>query len=144
MADYVLIDGDQALFEPNFGPAAVVVQPGALAAKGSATVGGKPTCIDGDEASVEVAGCSYVTPQYSISGQGTLRISALAPDQRATKTRVDDTPAMLVGSKFVAEFQVTTPAMQPPPGPGSPIPDSTPQYMGKGCFQSSNKKFRGV
>ena len=37
VSDFVLIDGDQALFLPAFGAAIVVVQPGKLAGSGPAT-----------------------------------------------------------------------------------------------------------
>lgn len=144
MADHVLVNGDMAIFEPAFGAATVVVLPGTLTATGEASVGGVMMCIEGDEASVSVPGCPYMTGQYSIPGVGTLEIDALAADQVATKTKTSDTAVMLVGSKFTAKFSVNSPAMQPPPGPSSPIPDSTPQYSGSGQFVTTNIKFRGV
>jgi hypothetical protein len=49
---------------------------------------------------------------------------------------------MVKGSQFIAKFSVQAPAMQPPPGPGSPIPDATPEYSGQGSFISSNTKFK--
>ncbi len=130
--DTVLIDGDQALFQPAFGAATAVPRPGQLAASGPATVGGKPLAVDGDESSVSVAGCLYMTPQYSIPGTGTLVIAALAGDQKAGKTRTGGKAVLLVGSQFTAELRVESPAQQPPPGGGSPIPDATPQYRGQG------------
>jgi hypothetical protein len=144
MADYVLIDGDQAIFMPNFGAAIVVVQPGKLAGSGPGTVGDKKMCIEGDEKSVSVQGCMYMTPQYCIPGTGTLEIDSLAGDQKATKTKTGGTAVLLVGSKFTAKFKVQSPAQQPPPGPGSPIPDSSPDYSGQGQFVTTNTKFRGV
>jgi len=144
MADYVLIDGDMAMFEPSFGAATVVVQPGTLTGSGPATVDGKPICIEGDEDSVSVSGCTYMTSQYSIPGVGTLEIDSLATDQTASKTKTDDTAMLLVGSKFTAKFSVESPAMQPPPGAGSPSPDSSTSYTGSGSFVTTNTKFRGV
>lgn len=144
MADFVLIDGDTAVFRPSFGAATVIVQPGALAASGPATLGGKPVCVDGDEASVVVRGCAYVTPQHSIPGTGTLEIAALAGDQKATQTRTGDKHVLLVGGSFTARFTVQSPAQQPPPGPGPPIPDATPEYSGSGSFLTTNTKFRGT
>lgn len=144
MADYVLIDGDLAVFRPNFGAATVMVQPGTIAGSGPGTVGDKKLCIDGDESSVAVRGCMYVTPQYSIPGTGTLEIAALAGDQRASKTRTGAASVLLVGSAFTARFTVQSPAHQPPPGPGAPIPDATPEYSGTGNFITTNTKFRGV
>jgi hypothetical protein len=144
MSKYVLIDGDQAIFIPTFGAATVVVQPGKLAGSGPGTVGDKKICIDGDEKSVSVPGCVYMTPQYSIPGSGTLEIASLAGDQKASKTKTGSTLMLMVGSTFTAKFKVQSPAKQPPPGPGSPIPDATSEYSGSGNFVTTNAKFRGA
>jgi hypothetical protein len=52
MSDFILMDGDQAIFMPMFGAAVVVVQPGKLAGSGPATLGGKTICVEGDESKV--------------------------------------------------------------------------------------------
>lgn len=140
MTDFVLIDGDQVIFMPAFSPAIVVVQPGKLAGSGPATVGGKPICVDGDEKKVSVPGCMYMTPVYSIPGTGTLKIAALAADQKAGHTKTGGKTVLLKGSLFTAKFEVQSPAKQPPPGPGAPIPDATPQYSGQGQFVTTNRK----
>jgi hypothetical protein len=144
MSDLILIEGDKAMFLPTFGPAIVVVKPGDLKASGPATVNGKKVCVDGDETKVSVPGCVYMTPQYSIPGTGTLKISALAGNQKAKKTKSGNKPVLLKGERFTAKFEVQNPAKQPPPGPGSPIPDPTPQYSGSGMFVSMNIKFTGT
>ncbi len=144
MGDYILIDGDIANFLPAFGAAVVVVQPGTLTASGPATLDGKKLCVEGDESSVEVPGCMYMTPQYSIPGTGTLKIDALAGDQVAKHTNTGGTPVMLKGSMFTAKFEVQSPAKQPPPGPGPPIPDATPSYSGNGSFTTTNVKLTGT
>jgi hypothetical protein len=143
MADFILIEGDKANFLPNFGAAIVVVQPGTLQGSGPATINGKKICVDGDEKNVSVPGCSYMTPQYSIPGVGTLKIAALAGNQKASKTNTGGKAVLLKGGTFTATFEVQTPAQQPPPGPGSPIPDSTPQYSGNGMFITTNVKIQG-
>ena len=143
MSDFILIDGDQAIFLPAFGAAIVVVQPGAIKASGPATMGGKNLCIDGDETSVEVPGCMYMTPQYVIPGSGTLKIDSLAGDQVAKKTRSGSTEVMLKGSMFNAKFEVQSQAKQPAP-PGPPVPDATPSYSGNGQFITTNVKFKGT
>ena len=144
MSDFVLIDGDIANFIPAFSPAVVIVQPGTLSGSGPDTIGGKKICVDGDEASVSVPGCVYMTPQYSIPGSGTLKIDALAGDQLAQKTNTGGKAVMLKGGNFTAKFEVQSPAQQPPPGPGSPIPDSTTQYSGNGMFITTNVKTKGT
>jgi len=85
----------------------------------------------------------YQTPQYSIPGVGTLSIDSLASDQKAQKTSSGGKKVLLKGGDFNAKFEVSSPAMQPPPGPGSPIPDSTPSYSGNGSFVSTNVRAKG-
>ena len=135
MGDTVLIDGDQALFLPAFGAATVVVQPGKLRASGPAKIGGAKACVSGDEASVSVPGCMYMTPVYPIPGTGTLTISALAGDQLASTSSTGGVKLMVKGSSFTAKFSVAAPAMQPAP-PAPPIPDPATEYSGSGSFVS--------
>ncbi len=144
MADFILVEGDKAMFIPVFGPAMVVVQPGDLKASGPATLGGKKICVDGDEAKVSVPGCTYMTPQYSIPGTGTLKIDTLAGNQKAKKTQTGGKAVLLKGGQFTAKFEVQSPAQQPPPAPGSPIPDATTSYSGNGMFVTTNIKFQGT
>ncbi len=144
MADFILIEGDKAIFLPNFGAALVVVKPGDLKGSGPATLNGKKVCVDGDEKNVSVPGCMYMAPPYVIPGTGTLKIAALASNQKAQKTETGGKPVLLKGSNFTAKFEVQSPAKQPPPGPGSPIPDATPQYSGSGMFVTTNMKFQGT
>jgi hypothetical protein len=143
MSDFILVEGDQAIFMPNFGAAVVVVQPGELAGSGPATLDGKKISVDGDEKDVSVPGCVYMTPQYCIPGSGTLKIDSLAGDQKASKTQTGGKAVLLKGGTFTAKFEVQSPAQQPPPGPGSPIPDSSPDYTGSGMFVTTNTKFKG-
>jgi hypothetical protein len=137
MSDFALIDGDLAMFVPVFGEAVVVVRPGTLVGSGPATVGGKPVCVEGDEASVEVAGCLYMTPKFPLPGTGTLKISGLAGDQVAKVGTTGKTAMLLKGSKFTAEFKVTAPAKPPPSVPPQP-PDATAKYSGSGNFITMN------
>jgi len=139
----ILVDGDTASFLPNFGAAIVVVRPGDLKGSGPATLNGKKICVSGDESRVSVPGCSYITSQYSIPGTGTLKIAALAGNQRARKTKTGGKAVLLKGGSFTAKFEVQAPAKQPPPGPGAPIPDATPEYSGSGTFITTNTKFEG-
>jgi hypothetical protein len=139
MTDFILIDGDEAKFLPTFGAAKVVVQPGKLKGSGPATLSGKNICVSGDEKSVEVSGCSYVAPPYTVPGVGTLKIASLAGDQKAKKTRTGGKQVLLKGSKFTAKFEVQTPAQTPP---SASTPDSVLQYSGQGVFVTNNRKFR--
>jgi hypothetical protein len=143
MPDFILVEGDKAIFAPTFGAAIVAVRPGNLKGSGPATLNGKKICVDGDEQQLSVPGCTYVTPQYSIPGTGTLKIAALAGNQKARKTQTGSKVVLLKGGTFTAKFEVQNPAKQPPPAPGPPIPDATPQYSGNGTFVTTNTKFQG-
>jgi hypothetical protein len=142
MADFILITGDMAMFQPSFGAATVVVAPGTLSGTGRAMIGGPPACVKGDEALVMVPGCMYQTPQYSIPGVGMLSISSLASDQVAQRTKSGGKPMLLKGSNFDAKFQVMVPAMQPTPS--GPVPDATPSYSGQGSFVTTNVRAKGT
>lgn len=144
MEDFVLIDGDQVIFLPSFGAATVVPRPGKLEGSGPGTHKGKSLCVEGDEGKVSVAGCVYTTPQYCIPGTGTLKIAALAGDQKAKKTSTGGRAVLLKGTKLTAKLEVQSPAQQPPPGPGSPIPDPTSRYDGQGMFITTNTLFKGT
>jgi hypothetical protein len=140
MADFILIDGDKAIFLPNFRVAVVVVRPGDLKGSGPGTLDGKRLCVDGDETKVKVPDCDYTTLTYSTPGTGTLKIAALASDQKAQKTNTGGKPVLLKGGIFTAEFEVQVPAKQLNP-PGA---DATRQYSGSGYFVTKNVKFRGT
>jgi hypothetical protein len=141
MADYILMQGDLVNFQPNFGPAVVVVQPGTLQGGGGATLTGKKICVDGDEKNVSVPGCTYIAGPYSVPGVGTLKIQALAPNQKATKTKSNKKPVLLKGGNFIAIFEIQSPAKMPPP---ASTPDASPKYPGSGSFTTTNTKFRGA
>ena len=141
MADYILLTGDKAIFNPTFGQATVTVRPGDLIGTGKDKINQKLVCVDGDEKKVTVPGCPYITPQYSIPGVGMLIIESLAGNQKAKKTKSGNTPVLLKGGSFKAKFQVMVPAMQP--SAPSPIPDTTTQYSGSGTFVSINFKVKG-
>lgn len=142
MADLILKDGDLATFLPNFGNALVTVRPGPISASSKSSIGGSPMAVDGDEGSVEVAGCMYLAPPYVIPGTGTIKIKRLASDHLAKKYTVENKKVLLKGGQFDAEFQVQNPAQQP--SPSGPVPDATPNYSGKGMFITTNFKHYGA
>ncbi|MBE7170241.1 MAG: hypothetical protein INR73_06610 [Williamsia sp.] len=139
MSDYIIVEGDQAVFMPAFGAAIVVVQPGVMQASGQTTLAGKKICLQGDESKLSVPGCGYMTPQYSIPGVGTLKINALGGNQTSKKAKSGNKAIILKGSLFTAKFEVQTPAQQPTPA--GPVPDATPMYSGSGNFITTNLKF---
>jgi hypothetical protein len=96
----------------------------------------------GDEKNVAVANCTYKTAKHPIDGKGTLKITALAGNQKSTKTRTGGKAVLLKGGSFTASFEVQTPA-QPPAG--SPLPpDPMLKYSGQGTFETTNTKFQGT
>lgn len=144
MSDYILIEGDKAIFIPAFGTAVVAVRPGIMKASGPATIQGKKICVDGDEARLAVTGCTYISGPYTIPGLGTLKIDRLAGNQIADKTDTGGKAVLLKGMNFQAKFEVQSPAMQPLTPPATPVPDAVPFYMGTGSFLNSNFKFKGA
>ncbi|BGI51691.1 MAG: hypothetical protein HamCj_00760 [Candidatus Hamiltonella defensa (Ceratovacuna japonica)] len=138
MFNIMLLDGDSALFMPLFGQAIVIVRPGKITASGKATLKGKKIALVGDEKTVSVIGCVYMTPIYSIPGTGTLKIATIAGNQKTQKSTCQGNAFLLKGQQFTAKFEVQNPAKQPPPGPGAPIPDPTPTYQGVGLFLNSH------
>jgi hypothetical protein len=135
--------GDLAMFNPTFGQATVVVMPGNITGSSKINIGGSIACIQGDESSVSVPGVMYMTPQFCIPGTGTLTIAALGSDQLGQKTSSSQTPVILKGSTFTAQFTVSVPAQQPNP-PAGTIPDPVPQYSGTGQFVTTNVRCRGT
>jgi hypothetical protein len=143
MGDFILREGDKAIFDPAFGVASVVVQPGDMKASGPATIQGKKLCVAGDEARLSVPGCMYTTATHPIPGQGTLKILALGGDQTAKKTDSGGKHVLLKGTTFQAKFEVQSPAQQPSPWGGPPIPDPVAMYLGIGRFITTNTLFQG-
>lgn len=142
MADIILIDGDTVNFDSLFPPATVTVQPGKISASSAPTLGGKKFCVEGDEGSVSVANCQYMSGPFVTPGMGTLKIAQLAPNQIAVKTTAGGKKVLLKGAKFIAEFKVDKPAeLQTPSGPQT---DPMPQYAGTGSFESTNQKLNGT
>nr|VFJ43042.1 MAG: hypothetical protein BECKDK2373B_GA0170837_100422 [Candidatus Kentron sp. DK] len=143
MSDFILITGDKANFLPAFGAAIVVVRPGVLQGSGPATVNSKKVCVAGDEKKLQVPGCPYTAGGYVIPGTGTLKIAALAANQKAKESHTGGKAMLLKGGQFTAKFEVQSPAKQPAP-PGPPIPDPMPQYSGQGMFVTTNSKFKAT
>ena len=138
-----LTDQDQAVMTlPVFGPAIVVPVPSVIEASGGGgkkKAQGKPVCVEGDEKSVEMKGCTYISGPYSIPGTGTAKIMMLGTDQKAKATKVNGKPVLMKGTLFTMKFHVESPAQMPPP---VSTPDATPLYVGgKGMFIPAQSKF---
>jgi hypothetical protein len=138
--DTIILDGDEVVFESLMEAAIITVKPGKIVATGKTTIQSTPICVSGDETSVEVPGCEYLTASHLKPGKGTLKIESLAADQLTGEARSGKKPIILKGSQFNAVFEVEIPAedIKPVASGGSPIPDTTPSYAGKGQFIPSN------
>ena len=141
--DYILIDQDEAVFDPAFGDATVDVRRGTIRASGYAMGDGLELCVEGDEASVVVPGCTYMTTTHTIKGVGTLTIKKLGRDQVASQTTCEDKPVLLVGTTFEAQFTPVTPAQMQLPN-GALAPGPTAPYSGTGSFETANASLRGT
>jgi hypothetical protein len=138
--DFVIITGDQAIFDPAFAPATVAASPGVITGSAREKVNGLAACAEGDEATVVVAGAVYFTPSFPIPGAGTLTIESLGPDQKAKKAKSSSRALILKGSKFRARFQVAAPAQVTTPT--GTTPDPTPIYSGTGSFVTKNARVK--
>ncbi len=138
--DFVIITGDQAVFDPSFPPATVVAPPGMITGSTKEKINGLIICAAGDEASVVVAGAAYFTPSFPIPGVGTLTIESLAADQQARKGKSGSRAVILKGTKFRARFQVNVPAQVIQVS--GPVLDPTPVYSGTGSFITTNTRVR--
>jgi len=141
MLDLILQDGDKAIFQPNFPPAVVVVRPGTIKGSGPSKLNGKKICVKGDEKSVEVKGCMYISGPHTIPGNGTLKIKKLLPNQISGSTKSKAKKVLLKGIKFIAEFKVQKPAQLPTP---AATPDPVPLYIGQGQFITKNRKVKST
>jgi hypothetical protein len=138
--DFVIINGDQALFDPSFPPATVIAPPGVINGSAKMSVNKLTACVEGDESSVVVSGAAYFTPSFPIPGVGTLTIESLGPDQRAKKVKSADRALILRGTKFRARFQVSAPASINVSG--GTVFDPNPIYSGTGSFITTNTRAR--
>lgn len=134
--DFIIINGDQAVFDAAFPPAVVTAPPGRITGTAKAKVSNQTACAAGDESSVVVVGAVYFTPSFPIPGAGTLTIESLGLDQKARKGKSGGRRLILRGTKFRARLQVSAPAQMPTSG--GPVPDPTPVYFGTGSFVTTN------
>lgn len=138
MADPIVVTGDLAVFPTACGAAVLPPTQAPLTGTGRDTVLGKRVCVDGDERRILVSGVTYTTATHSIPGTGALMIQQLDPAQKSTRSKSGGKPLLVAKGKFTAKFLVMVPAQQP--STPSPIPDTTPQYVGQGEFQTTNQK----
>ncbi len=135
---FVIVSGDQAVFEPSFAPATLIAPPpGTIVGTGRANVFGSPVCVVGDEASVVVP-TSYAIGT-STPGSGVLRITGLGADQQSVSGQSDQRALIVAGTRFRASLTVVTPTTTG----GSPVDSPGTVYAGGGQFVTQNTKTKG-
>lgn len=133
MSNMVVIDGDELKFNPQFG-FNTVTPPAQTRIRGSgeAYIEGKKICIVGDEKKVTITADYIKPPIFTTPGNGTLTITLLALDQWH-EFATTQTPVIVVGSQFVAQFQPIKPAQDLQ---GKPDTELSPA-IGSGQFINS-------
>lgn len=140
--DTIVIDGDTAEFNPLQGGAVVTVKTGTIKGTGKSTIRGKNICIQGDESSVEVANCQYMTPSFPVPGKGTLKIASLAANQLTKKGTSSKKAMILKGAVFQSVFEVQQPAKLITPT--GEVNDPLPLYNGVGRFILKNNNIKAT
>lgn len=135
--DSIILDGDEVEFSV---PMILVSEKTTIKASGKTTVNGTKVCVEGDEKNVEIPNCSYISGPF-VGGKGTLKIKQLVPNQLTQKTKSGGKRIILKGKLFIAQFDVSSPAKQPPP---ANTPDPVPFYIGLGKFKPSNQKIKAT
>lgn len=138
MADPIVITGDFAVFPTSCGGATLPPMRAPMTGTGRDMVLKKAVCVDGDERTIMVSGVPYTTSTHTIPGTGSLMIQALDPAQKSTKAKSGGKPVLVAKGKFTVKFMVMVPAQQP--STPNPIPDTTLNYVGKGEFETTNRK----
>ena len=141
MPDFILIDGDAAVFDPRFSAGRTIhvgVKEGKIRGSGAEKVKGVRICVKGDEKSVSIPACSYMIDPKAKGGFGTLSIKELGSNHKAMNRKIGGQPVLLKGGNFIALFSVTAPAMGPGATAGSVVPDMTRAYLGHGSFITKN------
>ncbi|EDP57959.1 hypothetical protein [Vibrio sp. AND4] len=134
MSKYIVINGDEVIFQSTFGAATATIlsPPPTITGSGHATILGEKVCIDGDESNVKLS-CTYKAGRFQTAGNCTLTIDGLASDQIADHT-FNGKKVITVGSKFTAKLAVTMPAVNPN-NPNDK--DLKPSYSGNGTFKNT-------
>ncbi len=136
MSAPLLVTGDVAVFPTVFGAALVLAPMKApITGSGKASVGGKPVCVAGDEASVIVATCAYTAGSYTLPGTAKLTIERLGAGQESAKVTANKAVLLATGT-FTARLEVLVKAQMPGTPPQT---DPLTSYSGEGgTFESSN------
>lgn len=144
MADYVIKTGDMikiTIPPPTIVPPIVAPVP-LVGSSSSMTIEGMPVCLKGDELPLLITPpLPYTSPPYVTPGVGTLKITLL-PNNLTIRTK-NSKEVILKGATFIAEFNVSAPAMMPAP-PGPPVPDPLTTKPGTAEFITTNVRVKAT
>ncbi len=130
-----LFTGDLVIFISMDGNPLFIPTPPLPLIQGSSLleVLGKTACIKGDETKVILPSYPYMTPSYPVPGVLSCRIKMLK-DQLSTSITDQQKEILYIGTEFIAEYTVITPASLPAiPAPQFDLPPGK-KYTGKGKF----------
>lgn len=134
----ILVTGDLAVFPAAWPTLLLDAElPVALRGSGRTRCSGKEMVVERDLKAVILTPCPYKTPSHTLPGVGTLTIQSILPVQASRSVQTAKTPALVQQARFIAKFEVLTPATLPGP---TPVPDPMPIHVGTGEFRSSNKR----
>jgi uncharacterized Zn-binding protein involved in type VI secretion len=143
LGDFVVVDQDQIMWMPSFGPAVTLGPAMGMVMAGSTKVKvtGKKVALVGDETKWKSMPVMYTSGSFVTPGVAMAKVMMLGPDQKTLKTKVEGKPAVIKGSVFQAILMVMSPAMMPTPA--GPVPDPVPMYPGgMGKFITTNTKVK--
>jgi hypothetical protein len=123
MSDLVVKTGD--MLQVTIMPPAIVpmlLAPVPLIGTGlQVLINNQPVCLQGDELPPSLlVPLPYTAPPFVTPGMGMLQVT-LTPANLTLRSQFAGKSALLKGATFMAQFQVTMPAMQPTPV--GPVPD---------------------
>lgn len=133
MSNWIVTDGNELKFDPQFGPNWVTpTEPCLIHGSGEASILNKKICILGDERRISIS-ATYTKPPYQTPGTGKITLTRLAADQQMAFVQAKK-PVIVVGSQFTAQFTPSTPATDPQ---GKPDPDVAKPITATGKFINS-------
>ena len=136
-SDFIVRTGD--MLQVTITPPAIVPQLMApvplVGTSTSLAVGGPFACLEGDELPPALkAPMPYTAPPFITPGTGTLQLT-LTP-ANTTQLTQNGKKILIKGQKFIAKFNVQSPAQQPTPA--GPVPDPVAVKPGTAEFITTN------
>lgn len=136
-ADFIIKTGDMiriTIFPPAIVPLLMSPIP-LIGTSKDFMVNTMPVCLEGDELPLMLkVPLPYTAPPFVTPGMGTVSVT-LTPLNKTLQTK-NGKAILIKGTLFVAEFQVSAPAMQPMVP--SPIPDPVLKKPGIAEFITTN------